>query len=125
MGLCIVVYLAGLQTVPKELVEAARIDGASWSQSFGHITWPLLAPSVTINSTLLLINGFKAYDIPVVLTGTGPAGATATVATEVIRVGFNLNRVGLASAMAIVLLLVVAGVTALVVALLQRREVSA
>lgn len=125
MGLSIVVYLAGLQTIPRELIDASRIDGASRPQSFRHITWPLLAPSVTINSTLLLINGFKSYDMPVVLTGTGPAGATMTVATEVIRVGFNLNRAGVASAMAIILLLVVAGVTALVVALLQRREVSA
>ncbi|MBG6055324.1 multiple sugar transport system permease protein [Salinibacterium sp. CAN_S4] len=124
LGLCIVVYLAGLQTVPRELLDSARIDGCGPVGSFANVTWPLLAPSLTINATLLLINGFKTYDIPVVMTGTGPGGATSTVATEVIRVGFSLNRVGLASAMAIIMLAVVAFITVVIVGLLQRREVS-
>lgn len=123
LGLCIVVYLAGLQTIPHELLDAARVDGGTRWQGFRHVTWPLLAPSVTINSTLLLINGFKTYDVPIVLTGTGPGGATATAATEIIRVGFTLNRVGLASAMAIILLLAVGLVTAIAVWVLQKREV--
>lgn len=125
LGLCIVIYLAGLQTIPRELLESSRIDGCSRASSFRHVTWPLLAPSLTVNSTLLLINGFKSYDIPFVLTGTGPGGATSTVATEVIRVGFNLNRAGVASAMAIVMLVAVAAITFLVVSVLQRREVAA
>lgn len=125
MGLCIVVYLAGLQTIPRELIDASRIDGCGWFGSFRSVTWPLLAPSLTINSTLLLINGFKSYDIPVVLTGTGPAGTTSTVATEVIRVGFTLDQAGLASAMAIILLVTVSIVTGIVVLVLQRREVQA
>lgn len=125
MGLCIVVYLAGLQTIPRELLDASRIDGCDWFGSFRHVTWPLLAPSLTINSTLLLINGFKTYDIPVVLTGTGPAGTTSTVATEVIRVGFTLDQAGLASAMAIILLVTVSIMTGIVVLVLQRREVHA
>ena len=123
-GLAVVVYLAALQTVPKELIDAARIDGAGWTGTFRNVTWPLIAPALTINATLILINGFKTFDIPTVLTGTGPGGATATVATEVIRVGFTLNRAGLASAMAIILLIVTAVATAIVVGLLQRREVS-
>lgn len=122
VGLCVVIYLTGLQTVPSDLLDAARIDGCSSLASFRHVTWPLLAPSLTINTTLLLINGFKVYDIPVVLTGTGPGGATTTVATEVIRVGFNLNRVGTASAMAMVMLVVVSVVTFVVISLLRRRE---
>lgn len=124
LSLCIVVYLAGLQTVPSSLIDAAKIDGCGRVRSFRHITWPILAPSLTINSTLLLINGFKSYDIPVVLTGTGPGHATSTIATEIIRVGFSLTRAGQASAMAIVMVLVAAAVTLVVVALLQRREVS-
>jgi multiple sugar transport system permease protein len=125
IGLCTVVYLAGLQTVPRELIDASRIDGCSWFGSFRNVTWPLLAPSLTINSTLLLINGFKSYDIPVVLTGTGPAGTTSTVATEVIRVGFTLDQAGLASAMAIIMLVAVSIVTGVVVVVMQRREVQA
>ncbi|SCF25935.1 carbohydrate ABC transporter permease [Micromonospora mirobrigensis] len=124
VALCVVVYLAGLQTIPRELYDAARIDGAGAWQAFRRVTWPLLAPALTINSTLLLINGFKTYDIPVVLNGTGPAGATRTIATEVIRVGFTVNRAGLASAMAVVMLVVVGAIAAITLKLLQRREVS-
>jgi ABC-type sugar transport system permease subunit len=71
-----------------------------------------------------LNNGFTTYDILVVRGGTRPAGETSTVATEVIRVGFTLNRIGLALAMAVIMLSVVASVTAIVVGTLQRRAVS-
>lgn len=125
LGLCIVVYLAGLQTVSDELKQAARTDGCGTISVFRYVTWPLLAPAVTINTVLLLINGFKTYEIPVVLNGTGPAGATRTLSTEVIRVGFNLNRAGLASAMAVVMLILVGAVAGLAMLLLQRREVAA
>ena len=123
VSLCVVVYLAGLQTIPKDYLDASRIDGCGSILTFRHIVWPLLASSLTINSTLLLINGFKSYDIPVVLTATGPGHATSTVATEVIRVGFSLNRVGLASAMAVIMVVFVASVTITVAIFLQRREV--
>lgn len=125
LSLCVIVFLAGLQTVPPTLLDAAKIDGCGRTSTFKNVTWPFLAPSLTINSTLLLINGFKSYDIPVVLTGTGPGHATSMIATEVIRVGFNLTRAGLASAMAIIMVVVVAAITLTVVILLQRREVDA
>lgn len=123
MSLAVVIFLAGLQTVPPTLYDAAKIDGADRWNSFRYVTWPFLGGALTINSTLLLINGFKSYDIPVVLTATGPGHATSMIATEVIRVGFKLTRAGLASAMAIVMVVVAAAVTLAVVALLQRREV--
>lgn len=123
MSLAVVIYLAGLQTVPPTLYDAAKIDGAGRWSAFRYVTWPFLAGALTINSTLLLINGFKSYDIPVVLTATGPGHATSMIATEVIRVGFKLTRAGLASAMAIVMVVVAAAVTLTVVGLLQRREV--
>ena len=122
ISLCVVVYLAGLQTIPKDYLDAARIDGCGPILTFRQIIWPLLAPSATINSTLLLINGFKAYDIPVVLTATGPGHATSTIATEVIRVGFSLNRVGVASAMAVIMVIVVATITITLAVALQKRE---
>lgn len=123
MSLAVVIYLAGLQTVPTTLYDAAKIDGAGRWSAFRYVTWPFLAGALTINSTLLLINGFKSYDIPVVLTATGPGHATSMIATEVIRVGFKLTRAGLASAMAIVMVVVAAAVTLTIVGLLQRREV--
>ncbi|MBP2325420.1 multiple sugar transport system permease protein [Kibdelosporangium banguiense] len=124
LGFCVVVYLAGLQGVPQELLEAAAIDGAGPVRRFRAVTWPLLAPALTINTVVLLISAFKTYDFVKVITNGGPGtGATATIAFNVLATGFDANHVGYASAMAIVMLLIVAVVTAIVLRLLQRREV--
>ncbi|RZQ63787.1 carbohydrate ABC transporter permease [Amycolatopsis suaedae] len=124
LGFCVVVYLAGLQGVPAELLEAAEIDGAGPVRRFRAVTWPLLAPSLTINTVVLLISAFKTYDYVKVITNGGPgSGATATIAFNVLQTGFDANHVGYASAMAVVMLVIVASVTAVVLKLLQRREV--
>ncbi|WP_433516598.1 carbohydrate ABC transporter permease [Nonomuraea sp. CA-143628] len=124
LGFCSVVYLAALQGVPSSLLEAAAIDGAgSWTR-FRRVTWPLLAPALTTNTVMLLITGFKAYDHIQVLTAGGPGlGTTATVAFNVIQVGFTANRTGESSAMAILMLVIVATVSAVVLRVLNRREV--
>ena len=125
LGFCVVVYLAGLQAVPTELHEAATVDGANAWQRFRNVTWPMLAPAVTINTIMLMISGFKVYDQVQVLTGGGPGvNGTATIAFDVIRVGFLGNHIGYASAVATVMLLVVAFVSIVVLRLLQKREVS-
>jgi multiple sugar transport system permease protein len=124
LGFCVVVYLAGLQGVPQELLEAAAIDGAGPVRRFRAVTWPMLAPSLTINTVVLLISAFKTYDFVKVITNGGPGtGATATIAFNVLQTGFDANHVGYASAMAIVMLIIVAVVTAIVLKVLQRREV--
>ena len=124
LGFCVVVYLAGLQTVPADLLEAAAIDGAGRVARFRHVTWPLLAPALTINTVVMLITAFKAYDHIQVITQGGPgSGTTATVAFVILQTGFTANRQGYAAAMAIVMLLVVATASAVALRLLQRREV--
>lgn len=124
LGFCVVVYLAGLQGVPTDLVEAAEIDGAGPVRRFWAVTWPMLAPSVTINTVVLLISAFKAYDYVKVITNGGPgAGTTATIAFNVLQTGFDANHGGYASAMAIVMLVIVATATAIALKILQRREV--
>ncbi|GAA2431358.1 sugar ABC transporter permease [Actinomadura vinacea] len=124
LGFCVVVYLAGLQGVPHDLREAAAIDGAGPVARFRHITWPMLAPALTINTVVLLISAFKIYDHVQVITKGGPgAGTTATVAYNVIQTGFTANRQGYASAMAIVMLVIIAVACAVALRLLQRREV--
>jgi multiple sugar transport system permease protein len=124
LGFCVVVYLAGLQGVPTDLVEAASIDGAGPVRRFWAVTWPMLAPSVTINTVVLLISAFKAYDYVKVITNGGPgSGTTATIAFNVLQTGFDANHGGYASAMAIVMLLIVAVATAVALKLLQRREI--
>ena len=76
-----VIYLAGLATVPTEIEEAAALDGASTWRRFRHITVPSIRPSIAIASTLMLIQGLRVFDQVLALTGGGPAGATETLAT--------------------------------------------
>src|SRR6266508_2577554 len=104
LGFCVVVYLAGLQGVPIELGEAAAIDGAGPVRRFRHVTWPLLAPALTVNTVVLLISAFKVFDHVQVITHGGPG--TGTTAT-----------------MAVVMLVIIATASALVLKVLQRREV--
>lgn len=72
MGITMVIFLAGLQTIPDELHEAARIDGASARQGFWHVTWPLLTPSVSTNLLLNVIGSLQAWQLFLVLTGYKP-----------------------------------------------------
>lgn len=124
LGFCVVVYLAGLQGVPNDLMEAASIDGAGPLRRFWRITWPLLAPSLTINTVVLLISAFKIYDHVQIITRGGPGtGTTATIAFTVLKEGFDANHGGYASAEAIIMLLIIAVASAVTLKLLQRREV--
>lgn len=124
LGFCSVVYLAGLQGVPVSLLEAAQLDGAGPWRRFRHVTWPMLAPALTLNTVMLLITGFKAYDHVQVLTAGGPGlGTTSTLAFNVIQIGFTENKTGLSSAMAITMLVIVAVVSSVVLRLLKKREV--
>jgi ABC-type sugar transport system permease subunit len=117
-----VIYTASLQSVPPELYEAARIDGAGSFTRFRHVTLPMIAPGMTISVTLSLITTLKLFDIIAVLTGGGPANSTKSVAYYLIDVAFTGNRFGYASAIAMLLL----GLTALISygtsGLLRRRE---
>lgn len=125
LGFAVVVYLAGLAGIPVELEEAASIDGAGAMSRFRYITWPLLAPSFTIITVMLLISTFKVYDQVAVTTNGGPGiDGTATVAFEVVRTAFSQQRGGMASAMAGIMLIMVSIATVALRAILQRREVN-
>lgn len=105
IGFATVMYLAGLQAIPRELLEAAAVDGATPGRTFRAVTWPLLRPALFVTTTMMTIGGIKSYDISVVLTGGGPARATDTPAFQILRRGLNENQAGIANAEAIVLLL--------------------
>lgn len=125
LGFAVVVYLAGLASIPQDLQEAASLDGASPTARFRHITWPLLAPALTITTVMLMISSFKVFDQIAVLTNGGPGtGATATIAFDVVRTAFTDQRAGYASAMAGVMLVIVGITTAVTLRILQRREVT-
>ena len=117
-----VVYTASLQSVPPELYEAARVDGAGALSRFRHVTFPMIAPGMTISVVLCLITTFKLYDVIAVLTGGGPATSTRSTAFYLIDVAFTSNRFGYASAIAILLLVLTAITAYAITALLRRRE---
>ena len=125
LGFCVVVYLAGLNAVPKELHEAAIVDGAGWWRRFASVTWPMIAPAVTITTVMLLISGFKVYEHILVLTNGGPGrNATASIAFDVIEKGVRGDRIGFAAAEATVMLAIIVLLSGVVLRLLQRREVN-
>ncbi|MEP6844230.1 MAG: sugar ABC transporter permease [Pseudolysinimonas sp.] len=100
-------YLAYLQSIPSDFLEAATIDGASRLQTFRYITLPLLTPAMTVSWLLLMTNGLKVYDLPITLTRGGPGFATTTITQAIIQDGIASAAVGQASALAVLFLLVV------------------
>ncbi len=124
IGFNAVIYLASLQGIPNDLMEAAQIDGANRWQQFRNITWPLIAPGVTINMVLMMIIAFKLFDQVAVLTSGGPGGATETLSYYIVRMAFTNNRTGYASAMAVVLFVIIATISSVVVGYLKKREVT-
>jgi len=123
MGLSMVIFLAGLQAVPAELYEAANIDGTSGWQRFRHITFPLIAPAVTINVVLTMIGSMKTFDLIFVMTNGGPGNASETLALRIYNEAFNLNHFGYATAVGIVMSLFILGLSVLNLRLLRKREV--
>lgn len=105
MGYNMVIYLGALQSIPGDMYEAARIDGASRFQMLWSLTIPNLTPIISLNMFLTLSGALAVFDLPFVLTKGGPAGASETFLFKTIETAFQFNNYGLASAMSVVLLL--------------------
>ncbi|MCL7871634.1 carbohydrate ABC transporter permease [Bacillus altitudinis] len=110
VGIAMIIYLAGLQSIPKDYYEAAQLDGASGLQQFWRITLPLLMPSITINVVLNVIGGLKLFDVIVALTGGGPGDSSQSMSTFMYDLYFKRQDAGYAATqgvfMAIIILLV-------------------
>lgn len=117
LGFNLVLYLAALQTIPKDLYEAATLDGANRWQQFVHITLPGLKPMIFFGVTLSVIGGLQLFEEPYILTGGsgrpvgGPDQAGMTSALYLYRMAFDFNDFGGASAMSWLLFIVVAALT--------------
>lgn len=122
-GYYMIIYLASLQSVSAELIEAAQIDGANALQRFRHITMPLISGAFTINFTLSLINGLKVFDQINVMTDGGPGFTSETLVYLLYKVGFNEGRQGFGTAVGIMLLLIIIVLNTLQQKFLKSKEV--
>jgi ABC-type sugar transport system permease subunit len=121
-GLTMLFYLAALQTIPPDLYQAARVDGASeWAQ-IRRITLPLLKPMTALLVLLGTIGAFKEFEIIYILTGGGPAHATDLLSIEIFNEGFKLSRSGYAAAISVVLLVITALVSLVQLEYLGRKN---
>ena len=112
-GLNIIIFLAALQAVPREYLEAAALDGAGRWTTFWRVTFPLLRFALFFVTVTTLIGWLQFFDEPYVLTKGGPVGATTSVSLFIFKNGFRLNQFGYASAGSIVLLVIIVSVTAI------------
>lgn len=122
IGYTTVIFLAGLQGIPSELHESAKVDGASALQRFRDVTWPLLRPVTAFLALMTGITAFQAFDHVLVLTAGGPANATTTVVLESYKAAFQFLRFGYASAMAFFLFACIAAFGGCMVWLRNREE---
>lgn len=120
-GFNMILFLAGIKSVPAEYYEAATVDGASRWQQFRSITLPLIAPVFTVNLVLTLVGLLKAYDVVLSLTDGGPAGSTQTIVYQILKDSFANSALGFGAAQSMILLIVTA-VIGLAVTLVRRRS---
>lgn len=120
LGYNVIIYLTGLQNIPQHLYEAAQIDGANRWQLFRHITFPLLAPTSFLILVMAVINSFQAFTEFHVMTQGGPLGSTTVIVYYLYQQAFQQFNMGYGSALAIVLFLIILGLT-----LIQNRVLGA
>ncbi len=125
VGISMLIYLAALSGVPKDLYEAATVDGAGAWQRFANVTIPMIVPAFTVCITLSLTSGLREFAFPLVATGGGPVRSTETLAIYIYNYLFAYNKAGYGQALAFVFMafLLIVGLT--VSRLLRRKEIEA
>ncbi|TPL10023.1 MULTISPECIES: sugar ABC transporter permease [unclassified Mesorhizobium] len=121
VGLNMILYIAALQSIPRDYEEAAALEGASRWQVFRMITWPLLAPTTLVIMVLTTIGSFKVFDHIYQMTGGGPENGTLVLAFYIYQQGFKFFNVGYAAALALIMFVIVMALT-LVQVMLRRKE---
>ncbi|GDY58763.1 hypothetical protein SVIO_093860 [Streptomyces violaceusniger] len=121
-GLCMVLFLAGAQRIPRELYEAARMDGAGPLREFLTVTLPGLRPQIAVALTLTIVAGLRNFDLIYITTSGGPGNATSVPAYEVYRRAFETNQVGSAAAVGVALTVLIFVLTVTVSRLVEGRR---
>jgi raffinose/stachyose/melibiose transport system permease protein len=124
IGFGIILFLAGLQGIPRELHEAAEIDGATSWTNLRYITVPLLGPTIRLWGFLAIIGSIQLFDLVWIMTLGGPAGASSTMATYMVDQGINSYRIGYAMSVAVILFFVCFVVSILYQIFVLRRDVA-
>lgn len=122
-GYIMIIYIAYLENIPTDLLEAAEIDGANSFQRFKNVIFPLVAPAFTVSMFLTVSHSFKIYDQNLSLTGGNPFNSTQMVAMEIYKTAFNENQMALAQSKGIVFLVIVAIVSLSQTYYNKKREV--
>nr|WP_233566877.1 sugar ABC transporter permease [Cohnella endophytica] len=123
MGIAMIIYLGGLQSIPKDYYEAAQMDGARWWGRFRNVTWPLLAPAITVNVVLNIIGGLKLFDIIVAMTNGGPGYASQSLSTMMYNLYFARQDAGYAAALGNVMFVMICIISLSMLFILRRKEV--
>jgi len=124
VGYMMIIYIAGIQAISPELVEAAKIDGANAWQMLTSITIPLVMPAITICTFLTVTNSFKLFDQNLALTAGAPAKASAMLALDIFNTFYGRNGYeGVGQAKAVVFFLIVSAVVLLQLRLTRRKEI--
>jgi raffinose/stachyose/melibiose transport system permease protein len=121
-GVAMVILLAGLQVIPKDFHEAATIDGAGALARFRHVTWPLLAPAVTVSVVLNVIGGLKLFDVITALTNSGPGYSSASLSTLMYLLYFGRQDAGYAATIGNLMFVIISVVSFTILFYLKRRE---
>lgn len=114
IGLCLVLFLTGISQIPRELFEAARMDGAGFWRELFSVTLPALRAPLSVALTLTVVAALKTFDVVFVTTGGGPGTSTTVPAFQVYNLAFNQGRVGMATTIGIILTVLVLLITMLI-----------
>ena len=123
VGYHMMILLAGLQSIPEEFYEAARLDGCTGGQVFRHVTVPLMKRVLWVDALLIAVGSIKIFDLVQVMTGGGPNHASEVLATYMFRLAFTEDRMGYAAAVAVVMLGLTLVATVFYVRISRREEV--
>ena len=120
-GFVAIVYLAALQSIPRDVIEAAQLDGAGRWKTFSKIVWPLLTPTTFFLCVTQIIGAFQAFDLIAMMTSGGPAGSTTTLSWYIYEQGFQEFNIGSAAASSVFMFIILLVVTAVQMRFAERK----